>query len=91
MRCFKHLVQNCIAVGELPNIEGTISNMSAQDNNVGVSATGVFSSYSAGAAGRPETSKYDAKADAVELVFGSDQYHSNISPAIVAYCWHRIS
>ena len=80
-----------LAVGELPNIRGTIANISAQDENVGVSATGVFSSYSAGAAGRPETSKYDAKADSVELVFGSDQYHSNVSPAIAAYCWHRIS
>lgn len=80
-----------IAVGELPNIRGTIANMSAQDENVGVSATGVFSSYSAGAAGRPETSHYDAKADSVELVFGSDQYHSNVSPGIAVYCWRRIS
>ena len=80
-----------MTVGELPNIRGTIANMSAQDKNVGVSATGVFASYSAGAAGRPGTSTYDAKADSVELAFGSDQYHSNVSPAIAAYCWHRIS
>ena len=84
---FKHQ----LTVGELPNIKGTIANMSAQDENVGVSATGVFSSYSAGTASSPGTSKYDAKADSVELVFGSDQYHSNVSPAIAAYCWHRIS
>lgn len=63
--------------------------MSAQDNNVGVSATGVFSSYSAGAAGRPSASTYDAKADSVKLNFGSNIMHNNISPCMPVYIWKR--
>ena len=78
-----------MTVGELPNITGTIANISAQNEDAGVSATGVFSSYSEGAAGRPSSVAYDAKADSVKLNFGSNIMHNNISPCVAAHMWER--
>ena len=79
----------CLAVGELPNIVGSIMNICAQNKNVGVSSDGVFSSFSSGGAGRPSASTYDAKADSVKLNFGDDKYHNNVSACIAAYVWQR--
>ena len=79
----------CIAVGELPNIVGRIMNICAQDKNVGVNSDGVFSSFSRGSAGRPSASTYDAKDDSVNLNFGDDKYHNNVSACIAAYVWQR--
>jgi hypothetical protein len=78
-----------VTVGELPNIVGRIMNICAQDKNVGVSSDGVFSSFSNGSAGRPSASTYDAKADSVNLNFGDDKYHNNVSACIAAYVWQR--
>ena len=78
-----------MTVGELPAITGRIMNACAQDNNMGINCDGVFSSFSAGSSGRPSSSTYDAKADSVELNFGSNIIHNNIQPSMAAYIWKR--
>lgn len=83
-----HLTQN-LSVGELPTITGRIMNACAQDENQGIDGDGVFSSFSAGGSGRPSNSTYDAKADSVELNFGSNMMHNNTSPCVAAYLWKR--
>ena len=84
---FKHQ----ITVGELPNITGRIMDACAQEQSQGIECDGVFSSFSSGSSGRPSSVTYDAKADSVELNFGSNIMHNNISPCVAVYIWTRIS
>ena len=78
-----------VTVGEMPNITGRIMNACAQDKDQGINGDGVFSSFSAGGAGRPSDTTYDAKADSVKLDFGSNIMHNNISPCMAMYIWKR--
>lgn len=64
-------------------------NACAQDKYMGIEGDGVFSSFSAGGSGRPSSVTYDAKADSVNLNFGSNIMHNNISPCVAAYMWER--
>lgn len=81
--------KNYVAVGELPTITGRVMNACAQDENQGINSDGVFSSFSAGGAGRPSHSTYDAKADSVKMNFGSNIMHNNISPCMAVHIWKR--
>ncbi len=84
-----YLEAYCLAVGELPNITGRIMDACAQEQSQGIESDGVFSSFSSGSSGRPSSVTYDAKADSVELNFGSNIMHNNISPCVAAYLWER--
>ena len=66
-------------------------NACAQDKSWGIDCDGVFSLFSSGSSGRPSNITYDAKADSVELNFGSNIMHNNISPCVAVYIWTRIS
>lgn len=83
MRCFKHLVQNCLAVGELPKI---ISTIAVEDTNSTQKSKSNFFKWDYGINYRLYTAT-----SALDFIvpFGQNQAHNNISPSISAYIWHR--
>ena len=84
------LEKKYIAVGEMPNIYGKFGVAVPQNHNdfrMGVfSATNFGTKKSKIAQGDIEAMVYG-----YILNFGNDKYHENISPALAAYGWKRIS
>lgn len=89
MRCFKHLVQNCIAVGELPHITGTFACVVPTYHNR--FTDGVFSAIDFG----DKSGSISNGADRSGIIygyrieFGNNQHHNNTSPCVSAYIWRR--
>lgn len=88
--------ENCVTVGELPKIEGSIGGRSGENGGIFErAATGVFSYTDS-----QKQKTYDIFSSTTEvwytyatakLNFGNGQYHANISPSISAYIWQRIA
>lgn len=86
MRCFKHLVQNCLAVGELPEVSGSVENYLIWGKNQAES--GVLHSSVTGTK-FPSVATENVRGAMISISFGGDQYHNNVSPCIAAYVWKR--
>ena len=86
MRCFKHLVQNCIAVGELPPFSVTFPLFAVLGTNnqlpIGGTSPIRWQDVSAGA-GVNGLGSYYVTTPSV----GGNQRHNNVSPCIAAYVW----
>lgn len=86
MRCFKHLVQNCIAVGEMPPHQFEII--------TGLS-DGDFSTnhkWSASIASVPDNTVTEIGSGyrtAGTNRVGSGMYHNNVTPCVASYVWRR--
>ena len=82
-----YLEAYCLAVGELPQIEGRFPGVifdSFQDN-----ISGIVKPLQAFTKSLHCT---DNKTDwGYELSFGNNQYHDNVSPCISVYIWRRIN
>lgn len=76
-------------VDELPAIEGSIMNMTAQNAETGVSASGVFTAFRTGGCARSTSIEWDAQYDSVAMKFGGGQYIENVQRSLVAYFWRR--
>ena len=80
----------CIAVDELPKVEGSIRNMAAQNSDDGIVCDGVFSSWLDGSSLHP-TSGTSPKYDSAKMQFGGNKVHNNIQPSYSCYMWRRVS
>lgn len=81
MRCFKHLVQNCLAVGEL-STESPYGILSVTQDGGLVSAAAVD-----GGAYHGRIVVTDSSGTKVR--YGGGKRIDNISPAVGAYVWQR--
>lgn len=80
-----------LAVGELPEIEGTFG--CAVPNYHTTFVDGVFSGIAFD--GRTGTivggAQYTGTIYGYHIEFGNNQYHNNIAPVVAAYLWKRVS
>ena len=84
------LEKKYIAVGEMPNINGKFGVAAPQNHND--FRMGVFSATNFGTK-KAKIAQGDIEAIVYGYIlnFGNDKYHENISPALAAYGWKRIS
>lgn len=86
MRCFKHLVQNCIAVGE---------SVRHQHEIITCTSGGQFTTdhkWAASIANVTDNTVVDISSGYVTAgtsISGNSEYHNNVSPVIAAYLWKR--
>lgn len=83
------LEKNCLAVGELPEIEGTFG--CATPNYHTTFVDGVFSGIKFD--GRTGTivsgSQYTGNIYGYRIEFVGNQYHNNTAPCVSCFCWRR--
>lgn len=78
-----------ITADELPKISGEITDMCAQNENTGVNANGVFTSFKSGGCARASSVAWDAHYDSVRLLVGDDKAHNNLQPYQTVYIFMR--
>ena len=81
----------CIAVGELPEIEGTFG--CSVPNYHNFFANGVFSAIDFGDKSGVVAIASGSQRDVFgyHIEFGNNQYHNNIAPCVASYLWKRIA
>ena len=89
MCCQLPLEKNSIAVGELPEIEGSFG--CAVPSYHAEFADGVFHGMDFGDKSGSITNGSDRNGIVYgyRIEFGSNQYHNNTSPCVSAYIWRR--
>lgn len=88
MRFSIYLASYGIAVGELPEVSGTVGKYLIWNNEQAES--GVLHSSVTGTR-FPSAATENVRGAMISISFGNNQRHNNISPGIAVYGWHRIS